>query len=87
MSSGCSNSCQELAEKLCDRTSTEIADCSSVPQNTAKPDQKERACRRMRTVVANCKGLTETAASADDEDKRACKANLEMVRTLERSQM
>ncbi len=87
MAAGCSNSCEELTEKLCDQADLDLTDCSAIPENSADSSKKEAACKRMRTVVASCSGLKEKAKAANDEDLRACKADLELVRALERSQM
>lgn len=78
--SGCNNPCVELAEQICDRASTDFSACEGVPSGDAK------ACERMEAVALSCRTLTTSAEEASAADREACKADLELVRALERQQ-
>ena len=77
-SAGCSNPCEELAERVCDKAKDNLATCEGV--------EDEAACKRLEAVVASCKTLTEKAATSSDTDRVACKADLELIRALEKQQ-
>lgn len=75
----CTNPCMDLSDKICDRTESVSDICDSV-------EEGEERCARVRSIAASCQELRETAENAGAEDQRACKANLELIRALERHQ-
>ena len=82
---GCSSTCDELAKKVCDRAGDDVSACESLPKD-ASAAQSER-CQKMMTFAATCKTLTVEAKEATADDEAACKADLELIRALERAQM
>ncbi len=84
---GCTNACVELAEKVCSRAGDDLAACEAIPQNSKDEGAAAKGCARMKAVAASCRTLTEKASEADGEDVTACKADLELIRALERQQM
>lgn len=81
---GCKNSCEHLAEKVCDRAGEDHAEADCGDATTDKA--KQEACARIQAVAASCRTLIEKAPDADDDDLAGCKANLELVKTLEQAQ-
>ncbi|MFT5429658.1 MAG: hypothetical protein ACI9OJ_000330 [Myxococcota bacterium] len=79
---GCGNTCEDLAAKICDRAAGDLSGCAGV---VAGSDQA-KACERMEAVTLACRELTEQAKTANSEDQEACKADLDLIRALERQQ-
>ena len=79
---GCSNPCEELADRICDRASADQEGCAQHPAGS----DAAKACERMEAVSLSCRVLREKVDSASDADKKACAADLELIRALERQQ-
>ncbi|MFT7622570.1 MAG: hypothetical protein ACI9WU_001743, partial [Myxococcota bacterium] len=75
--SGCSNACEELADKVCSRAGEDLSECAGV---ASKDDKAGDACARMKGVVASCRSLMDKAPEADTEDLAACQADLGLIR-------
>ena len=82
---GCKTSCEELAEKVCDRSGEDVSACDSLPEGA--DEAKRSRCDKMKTFAATCKTLRLEAQEATADDEAACKADLELIRALERAQM
>ena len=78
---GCSKPCEEFAERVCERSNDDLADCR--PDETNKLSER---CTKMRAIVASCRELKEQAAAASSADNAQCEANLELLSALERQQ-
>ncbi len=84
---GCSNPCEQLADKVCERAGDGLSECQGVASSAGDGAADEaKACARMMAVVASCRTLREKAPAADGEDLHACRADLELIRALERAQ-
>jgi hypothetical protein len=79
---GCGNTCEDLAVKLCDRAAGDLSGCEGVVAGS----EQAKACDRMEAVTLSCRELTEQAKTANSEDQAACKADLDLIRALERQQ-
>ena len=77
----CSKPCQEFADRVCERTSSDMDEC-----NTAGSKELDERCKKMRAIVASCRDLKKEPAAASDADNAQCKANLELLSALERQQ-
>ena len=82
---GCANKCEKLAAKVCDRALEDLEACESIPADSKAPGNAREACVRMQAVVAGCRSLKQQAPQATPSDLRACAANLELVRSLEKA--
>ena len=77
----CNKPCQEFADRVCERTSVDMHECS-----TTSSQALDDRCSKMRAIVASCRDLKKEAAAASDADNAQCKANLELLSALERQQ-
>ena len=84
VAAGCSNACEKLAERVCDPARADLAECQGLPQDPQDPAKGQAACERMKAVVLSCKDLNEKAKEAGHDDLAACKADLEVIRALEK---
>jgi hypothetical protein len=82
---GCSSTCDQLATKVCDRAGEDVSACDSLSKDATAAESQR--CQKMMTFAATCKTLTEEAKEATADDEAACKADLELIRALERAQM
>jgi len=85
--SGCSNPCEEFAQRMCDKAGSDKLACETQWVPTDDPNKMEKTharCERIKDVVVSCTELKEVARHASDEDRLACKQNLEFVRALEK---
>ena len=91
-SSGCKNACDELADTICERAGKDLDVCKAsppapptAPALDAKPAPDP--CDKMRAMTATCETLRTEAAKATAEDKDGCRADLELMRALDKQQM
>ena len=84
LATGCSNSCEKLAERVCEPASADLAECQGLPADPKDPAKAQAACERMKAVVLSCKELKDKAREAGPDDLAACKADLEVIRALEK---
>jgi|GEM_PF-5769114 hypothetical protein len=85
--SGCSNPCEEFAQRMCDKAGSDKLACETQWVPTDDPNKMEKTharCERIKDVVVSCAELKEVARHASDEDRLACKQNLEFIRALEK---
>jgi len=85
----CNNDCVKLAEAVCERAGNDLDACKAAPA-TPPIDEPTKApvdpCDKIRAITASCESLTSEAERANAEDLDACKADLELIRALEKQQ-
>ena len=81
---GCSNACEKLVERVCEPASADLATCQGLPADPKDPAKAQAACERMKAVVLSCPDLKDKAKEAGQDDLAACKADLEVIRALEK---
>lgn len=87
---GCKNSCEELTAIVCERSGADLDACKASPPvaEPVAPGQKPvDPCDKIRAVTASCDTLKSEAGKATAEDKDACRADLELVRALDKQTM
>lgn len=85
----CNNSCVKLAEAVCERAGNDLDACKAAPPAPPIDDQAKAPidpCDKIRAITASCESLTAEAKKANAEDLDACKADLELIRALEKQQ-
>ena len=85
----CDNACVKLADAVCERAGNDLDACKAAPP--APPiDEPTKApvdpCDKIRAITASCESLKAEAQKANADDLDACKADLELIRALEKQQ-
>lgn len=81
---GPTNPCQDLAEKVCKKVGEDFDVCEATSGDTK--DAATKNCERLQQFNASCDNLREKASIASTEDETACRADLELIRALEKQQ-
>jgi len=83
---GPSNPCEELAEKVCKKVGDDFQACEAAVANPDDTQSKKKDCERLQQFSVSCENLQTKASSASTEDETACRADVELIRALEKQQ-